>query len=119
MHRLSHNVVAAEGEGNIADASADLAAGQGGFDDPGRLNERNGVVVMLLDSRGDREDVGIENDILGRDAHLFGKDTVGTGADIDLALHGIGLTLLVKGHHDHRRSIAVYQARSLLEYLFA
>jgi hypothetical protein len=41
---------------------------------------------VLLDAGGDREDVGIEDDVLGREADLVGEQLVGALADLDLAL---------------------------------
>ena len=55
---------------------------------------------MLLDAGRDREDVGIEDDVLGREADLLGQELVGARADLDLALERVGLALLVERHHD-------------------
>ena len=43
----------------------------------GRLDVGQGVVVVLLDAGGDGEDVGVEDDVLRREADLFGQDLVG------------------------------------------
>ena len=51
VDRLADHVVAAERERQVADAAADLHAGAGGLDDPGRLDEVDGVVVVLLEAR--------------------------------------------------------------------
>ena len=56
--------------------------------------------VVLLDPGRDREDVRVEDDVLGREADLLGEQRVGALADRDLALDGVGLALLVEGHHD-------------------
>ncbi len=55
---------------------------------------------MFFDAGGDREDVGIEDDILGREVNDFRQDFVGAGAHIDPALIGVGLSVLVESH-DH------------------
>ena len=44
------------------------------------------VVVVLLDAGGDREDVRIEDDVLGREADLLGQELVGALADLDASL---------------------------------
>src|SRR5690242_21423768 len=40
------------------------------------LDEIDAVVVVLLDAGGDGEDVGIEDDVLGREVDLFREDLV-------------------------------------------
>ena len=42
-----------------------------------RLDEVDAVIVVLLDAGRDREDVRIEDDVLGREADLLGQDLVG------------------------------------------
>jgi hypothetical protein len=37
------------------------------------LDEVDRVVVVLLDAGGDREDVGVEDDVFGREADLVGQ----------------------------------------------
>ena len=65
------------------------------------------------------EDVGIEDDVLGRKAGLLGQQLVGARADRDLALERVGLALLVERHDDHRRAIGAHQPRLAQEGLFA
>ncbi len=69
-----------------------------------RLDEIDGVIVVLLDPGGDGKNVGIENDVFGRKADP-GEQLVGPLADFDLALLGVGLALLVEGHDHHRRAV--------------
>ena len=38
-----------------------------------RLDEFDGVVGVLLDSRADRQDVGVEDHVFGREADLLGQ----------------------------------------------
>ena len=83
--------------------------GQIGANPAGRLDEIDAVVVVLGNAGGDCKDVGIENDVFGRKAHLLGEQLVGPRADRGLALEGVGLPLLVEGHHDDRCAIAPAQ----------
>ncbi len=80
---------------DVRAARLDLAA---------RLDEVDAVIVMLFDAGGDREDIGVEDDVLGRkaDAH---QQVIGARADLDLAVLGVGLADLVERHDDHRRAI--------------
>ena len=69
------------------------------------------VVVVLLDAGGDREHVRVEDDVLGREADLLGQQLVGARADLDLALDGVGLAVLVERHHHHGGAVAAHQPR--------
>ena len=95
------------------------ACGRFGADAPRRLDEGDAVAVVLLDAGRDREDVGVEDDVLGRKAGLLGQQLVGARADRDLALERVGLALLVERHHDHRRAIGAHQPRLAQELLLA
>ena len=72
---------------------------------PRRLDEVDAVIVVLLDAGRHGEDVGVEDDVLGREAGLLGQELVGAGADLDLARRGVGLALLVEGHDDDGRAV--------------
>ena len=74
---------------------------------------------MLLDAGGHGEDVGVEDDVLGREVQLVHQDAIGALADLDLTLEAVGLALLVEGHHDHRGAVATAQARVLAEFVLA
>jgi hypothetical protein len=65
---------------------------------------------MLLDAGGDGEDVGVEDDVLGREAGLLREEFVGARADADLLVARGGLALLVEGHDDGGGAVAAEQA---------
>ena len=65
VYGLADGVVAPEREGDVADAPADVGEGEASPELARRLDEGDGVAVMLLDAGGDGEDVGIEDDVLG------------------------------------------------------
>ena len=100
-----------------------LHPGQLGLDASRGLDEGHRVVVVLLHAGGHGEHVGVEDDVLGREADLFGEDAVRPPADLELALDGVGLAALVKGHHHHRRAVAAHQrglaAEGVLAFLQA
>ena len=100
MDRPAHRLVAAEAEADVRHPARDPRVRQGGLDDPRRLDEVDGIVVVFLDPRRHGEDIGVEDDVLGRKTDLVHQDIVGAGADLDLACGRIGLSNLVKGH-DH------------------
>ncbi len=82
-----------------------------------RLDEVERVAVVLLDAGGDREDVRVEDDVLGRQSRPLGQQLVAALADRDLALDGVGLALLVEGHDHDRGAVGAHRARLLEELL--
>ena len=115
VDRLADRVVAAEAERDVRHAARDAGAGQLGLDPPGRLDERHGVAGVLLDAGRDREDVRVEDDVLGREPGLLGQQVVGAVGDRDLALDRVGLALLVERHDDDRGAVAAAQPGVLEE----
>jgi hypothetical protein len=93
-------------------AAGDLHSGAGALDLPRRLDEVDGVARVLLDPGRHGEDVRVEDDVLGREAHLLGQDAVGPLADGDLAVLAVRLALLVEGH-DHHAAPYIRQRRAL------
>ena len=100
VHGLAHVVVAAEGEREVADATADLRPGQVLLDPTDGADEIQSVAVVLGHTRCDGQDVGVEDDVLRREASLLGEQSVGALTDGDLTLEDVRLTRLVEGHHD-------------------
>ena len=92
---------------------------QVGADLPRRLDEGDAVAVVLLDAGGDGEDVGVEDDVFGREIGLLGEQLIGARADRDFALQRVGLALFVERHDDHRRAIGAHQPRLTQERLLA
>ena len=106
---LAHGLVAAKAKGDVGHAPRYLGAGQVLLDPACGLDEVDGVVVVLFDAGGDGEDVGIEDDVLRRHAHHIDQEAIGALADLHLALVGVGLSLLVKGHDDAGCAVALDQ----------
>ena len=119
VDRLAHRLVAAEREAHVGHAARHLRARQVLLDPARRVDEVDGVVVVLLDARRDREDVRVEDDVLGREADLVDQDAVRALADLGLALEGVGLALLVEGHHDRRGAVAAHQPGLAAELVLA
>ena len=83
MHRLPYDVIAPEGEGDIAYSAAGTGAGAALLELPHGLDEIHGIAVVRADAGGDGEDVGVEDDVSGLHSHLFGQQPVGALANID------------------------------------
>src|SRR6185369_3677838 len=113
MHRFTYPLIAAEGEREVRHAARDVHVGKLGLNATRRLDIGVGVIIVLLDTRRHGEDVGIEDNVLWREADLLGQQLVGTLADGELALSGLGLALLVEGHHYDRGAVAAHFARMI------
>ena len=117
MHGLADLVVAAEAEGDVGDAAGNLRMREVGLDPARGVDEVDGVVVVLLHAGGDGEDVGVEDDVFGREADFIDEHAVGALADADFFVVGGGLALFVEGHHDYRGTVLQYRCGVLTELL--
>ena len=81
MHRLAQDVVAAEREAEVRDAARRAHAGAALLDQRQRLDERPGIVVVLLDPGCDGQDVRVEDDVLGLEPGLVDQQPVRALAD--------------------------------------
>ena len=118
MHRPPHRLVAAEREAEIGKAAGNVHPRAARLDLAAGLDEIQRVAAMLVDAGGDGEDVGIEDDVLGREA-VGDEQPVGALANLDLALLAVGLADFVERHHHHGRAIIPHQAGMFQELLFA
>ncbi len=92
---------------------------QVGLDPPRRLDKIDRVVVVRLDAGRDREDVGIEDHVFGREADLVNEDPVGPPANADLVGERGRLALLIERHHDDSGAVGADVLRALPEHVFA
>ena len=110
VDRLADPVDPAEREGHVRDAAGGprprelrLQAGHG-------LDERDRVGVVLLHPGRDREDVRVEDDVLGSEPDDAGQQVVGATQDGHPPLDRLRLALLVEGHDDDRGPVAPAEA---------
>ena len=68
VDRLAHGIVAAEAERDVGNAAGNVRVRQVLLDPAHRLDEIDGVVVVLGNAGGDGENVRVEDDVLGRKA---------------------------------------------------
>ena len=71
MHGFTNNVVPAETKTDIADAPGNLGSRALHLNFTRRLDEIDGIVIMLFHARRNREDIRVKNDILRRKADFF------------------------------------------------
>ena len=89
------------------------------LDPAGRVDEIDGVIVVLLDAGGHGEDIGIKHDVLGREGGLLREDLVGARADFRAALEVVRLAFFIEGHDDGGRAVTPDEAGLPEEFLFA
>ena len=105
VHRLAHDIVAAEGEREVRNAARHLGVGQVFLDPARSFDEVERIAVVRLDACGDGQYVGVENDLFGRESR-FGQQPVGAFGHLDLAGVGVGLSPFVEEHHHGRCAVA-------------
>ena len=83
-----------------------------------RLDKVDAVIIMLLNPRCHRKDVGIEDNILRRKTDT-GQQVISPFANLDLAGLRVGLAGFIERHDHNRSTIRHAQARMMQERLFA
>eukprot|EP00755_Sulcionema_specki_P009191 Sspe_Gene.6205::Locus_2091_Transcript_1_2_Confidence_0.750_Length_3889::g.6205::m.6205 len=104
VHCLPDLLHTTEGEGKVRETTRDLGPGKVALDPLRSVEEVHTVVVVLLEPGGDRQNVGIEDDVLGREV-VRHEDIVSTLADADLVGFGGSLPVLIESHHHHSRTV--------------
>ena len=106
MDGLAHRVIAAEAKAHVGHPAAHLGSRQVLLDPACGVDEVHRVVVVLFNAGGNGEDVGVEDDVFGREAYFIDQDSVGAFANFDFALVGVGLAFFVKRHHHSGSAVA-------------
>ena len=119
MHRLANRLVAAEGEGDVADAPRHLYQRHHLLDSPRRLDEVQRIAVVLLDTSCHGEDVRVEDDVLRKESRLLREEAVGALADRHSTFDVCRLPLLIEGHDDDGGAISPNRPRLAKEGLFS
>ena len=119
VDRLAHRGMAAEREAQVREAARHERAGTGVVQQTGRLDERDPVAVVLRHARPDRQDARVEDEVARRHADHVDQEPVGARQDLDLALDGVGLALLVERHDHDRRAVPPHAPGVLDEALLA
>ena len=117
VHRLADLVISTKREGYVTNTTTRQTSGALDFDLTHRFDEVEGVRIVLFNPCRYSKDVGIEDDIAGRNTNFLCKDIKGALTDADLVVPGSGLPLLVKRHDNHRGAIRRDSSRLLLKLL--
>mmetsp|Transcript_9069 Transcript_9069/g.24373 ORF Transcript_9069/g.24373 Transcript_9069/m.24373 type:complete len:331 (-) Transcript_9069:1503-2495(-) len=119
VEATAHSLVAAEAEGDVGHAPADLGARAHALDLPRGADKVHGIVVVLSHAGADGQDIGVKDDILWVEAHFLHQQLVGTLANADLLCAGGGLAFLIERHDHHSSPMALDGAGLLQEWLHA
>ncbi len=119
MHRLTHRLVAAEGEGQIRDTAGNMHERHGFADGLGGLDEIDAVIIVLFDTGRNGKHIRVEDNVFGQNPGLLRQELVGARADLNLALVSIGLPHFVKSHDDDGSAVIAHQTRLLEKLLLA
>ena len=119
MDRLAHRIIAAKGETDVADATGDMAVGQGASNFGSGFNKVYGVVVVLLNAGANGKDIRVENDVFGRKVQLVHQNTIGARANFDFAGFGVGLAHFIERHHHHGSTVGAHFFRRCDKRRFA
>mmetsp|Transcript_68863 Transcript_68863/g.161923 ORF Transcript_68863/g.161923 Transcript_68863/m.161923 type:complete len:438 (-) Transcript_68863:1840-3153(-) len=106
VHGVAQGVEASEGEGQVAEAAGEGDARAGALDLCDRIDEVNGIRVVLREARGDRQHVAVEDDVFRGEVQVLPQTPVAALADADLVLERGSLALLIKSHDDHSSSVS-------------
>ena len=86
---------------------------------PRSFDEVDCVVIVLVDTGGDRENIRIKNNVFRRKTHALNQKAVSAFANFDLALESVSLPGFIESHHDHRRAITPAQRGLSQKFFFA
>mmetsp|Transcript_96377 Transcript_96377/g.297191 ORF Transcript_96377/g.297191 Transcript_96377/m.297191 type:complete len:805 (+) Transcript_96377:124-2538(+) len=118
MHSVPQRVEAAEGEREVAEASAEGDARASALDLSHSVDEVSAVGVMLWEPCGNGQHIAVKNDVLGIEVQLGAQKIVTPRADADLVFEGCGLTLLIERHDDNCGAEALAEPRLPQELFF-
>ena len=78
MHGLADIVVTAERETQVTHTTADVCTGQILLNPFGSADKVDSLGIMLLHTRSNGQDIGVEDDVERVHTHLLGKNLIGT-----------------------------------------
>ena len=107
MDRFAHRVVAAKRKRHVGDPPGHFGSRQIGLDPARGFDEIQRVAIVRFNPRGDGENIGIEDNVLGDKIEALAQQAVAARADGLAALQGVGLTGFIEGHDHHRSAVAL------------
>ena len=117
VHHFTHIIVAAKRKRKIAHSPTHLSSRQVGFYPLHSFNKVYRIVLMLFDTCGNSQYIGVKNYIL-RIKMMLHKQVISSFANLNSALISVSLTCLVKSHHHHCCTVRSYFFSLLQKLLF-
>ena len=105
VHRAAHGFIATEAERQVGKPARIMRMRAQDAQFLYRLDKVDAVIIMLLNPRCHRKDVGIENDVLGRKTDAD-QQVIRPFANCDLACLRVGLASFIERHDNDRRAIS-------------
>ena len=99
IHSFANRVVTAEGKREVAHAAAHLGIRQIFLDPLHRPDIIHGIVVMLLDTGSDGQNVGVENNVFGRKVDFIHQQIISSFANGNFIFVSGCLSLFIESHH--------------------
>ena len=106
MHGFADVVVAAERERQVADAAADVGAGQVLAYPSGGTDKVDGIGVVFLHTSSDGQYIGVKDNIERIHANTLSQKLICTTGNLYATFVGRCLSLLVEAHHHHGSAVA-------------
>ena len=110
MNGLANSVLPSERKGYIADTTGDQRTRAGFLDTLCGFDKIDAVAVVLFDTRGDRENIGIKNNIFRWETDLSCQQVPGSFTETDTFLQAVGLAVFIECHDDDRCAETQYRS---------
>ena len=118
MHSLTDIVVSAERETEVAHTTTHMRTFQMSTNPFRGSDKLQGIIIMLLNPRSDRQDIRVEDDIQRIHPHLLCQQFISTLSNLYSPLIGRSLSLFIEAHHDDSRTKALHISRMGKEDFF-
>src|SRR5215217_60090 len=76
------------------------------------------IIIVFFQTRSNRQDVRVENDVLRRKAQFIDQDIIRPRTDLYSSLIIVGLSLLIKSHYHHGSTVVHNLAGTFPEFIF-
>ena len=119
MHSFAQVIVATEGKGEVAHTTTHMSSRKMGAYPLRSANKVDGIAVVGLYTRSHSQDIGVENNVLGRHTYHIDQQMISTLTDSDATFIRVGLSLFIKCHHHHGSTETVYLASMSKEKFLA
>ena len=119
VYSFPDHIVPPEGEGEVAYTSTNSGIRQVCLDPPGGIHKVHSIIIMLLNTCTDGQDIRIKDYIARWELELFCKQFIGSFTDFNASFIAVGLTLFIKGHNNNSGPVSPDKAGMFQELFLA